>query len=299
MQCFRCGHELAGISGSKCPGCGTAVRHRGFAARRYSRVGRCPLCLTRHEGIDEKGYKERWVFQCSGCETWISVNWMSPGLSSWSREKRALGLLNPWLKRLEGDSTRTLFGAWFGTIRMGITQPRLLMQGTPRNASTRSAVGFCALTSVVYGVLGPGSLLLLVLAISMGFVKSHGPRNVTPALAAELLLGWAAMVFAMVAAVPVWAFLAHAILRLTGEVAGDYKRSLSCVCYTSGANALSAIPFLSCMLGPLPYLWWAWCAARALTSGQIVPMWRAVVASVLPVAIVNAITGVILVPAFM
>lgn len=295
MNCRTCGYGLFGITTRTCPECGSAFKPSDFVFRRYAVKYHCPHCTQHYYGTSENGHLEPPHFDCVKCHTRISMDEMKVTPSDGVQEESTSGVVNPWLRRMEGDKRHTLWGAWSRTASMGITNPGRLMRVTPLATPTSYAVRFCIYTSFIYSMLGVGIIVIPMTLFEIFRMRAPGPGAVLVGQSASLVMVWVCYLLAPLILAPVWAAVAHVLLRATGPTAGGYWRTLSCLCFASGANVVSAIPCVSCYLGPVPYVWWAGSGVCAVIEGQRVKLWRAVLAVAGPVLFVIAVVGVVVV----
>jgi len=76
----------------------------------------------------------------------------------------------------------------------------------------------------------------------------------------------------VVIALVIWGLVAHGLLRLTGKTSGGIGRTYQAICYSSGANAVTAIPILGTYFG---WIWWIISAVLMVKEGQKVHGGRA------------------------
>jgi hypothetical protein len=89
--------------------------------------------------------------------------------------------------------------------------------------------------------------------------------------------------------ISLWGAVAHGLLRLTGRTAGRIGRTYHAICYSSGANVVSAIPCVGPYVG---WIWWAVSAVLMLKTAQQVGAARAALAVLLlPVLAVATVIG--------
>jgi hypothetical protein len=86
-----------------------------------------------------------------------------------------------------------------------------------------------------------------------------------------------------------WGVVAHGLLRLTGRTAGRIGRTYHAICYSSGANVISAIPCVGFYVG---WIWWVVSAVLMLKEAQQVHGVRAAFAVLLlPMLSVVTVVG--------
>jgi predicted RNA-binding Zn-ribbon protein involved in translation (DUF1610 family) len=296
MKCRTCGYGLFGIKARQCPECGAVFKPTDFVFRKYAVKYHCPHCEQHYYGTSENGHLEPPQFDCVKCHTRIAIDDMKIMPSDGVQEESTSGVVNPWLRRMEGERRHTILGAWRRTANMGITSPGRLLRVTPLATPTSFALRFCMCTAFVYSMLGVGIFALPLALFEILRLRTPGPGAVMVGQSEYLFLIWLSYLLAPVVVVPVWAAIAHALLWMTGTTAGGYWRTLSCLCFASGANLMSAIPCVACYLGPLTYILWGTSGVSAVVEGQNVKLWRALFAVLGPVlAVILGISGYILV----
>jgi hypothetical protein len=86
------------------------------------------------------------------------------------------------------------------------------------------------------------------------------------------ILAVPAALIGMILYLLLWGVVAHAVLRVTGKTEFDLWRTYQATMYSSGANALAAIPLLGTSLG---WIWWMASAVAMVKEGQKVLAARA------------------------
>jgi len=88
-----------------------------------------------------------------------------------------------------------------------------------------------------------------------------------------------------------WASITHAVLRATGGTAHPLERTCQAICYSYGANVISAVPCVGWYFG---WIWWLVSAVLMVKEGQQVGGWRASLATLFAPGLVVG-TGIILI----
>ncbi len=144
----------------------------------------------------------------------------------------------------------------------------------------------------------------LALPVMVGFtwwMRSMMPAGAPPAgmmavsLGAAMVVATVAVVVLMLAAIAVWAPVAHWLLKRTGPVEGPLGRTCQAICYSSGAFVTTATPCLGQYVG---IVWWIVSAVLAVQQAHRTSGVRATFAVITPPAtvfllVVGAYAGLI------
>jgi len=86
-----------------------------------------------------------------------------------------------------------------------------------------------------------------------------------------------------------WGAITHGFLRLSGPTQHTMERTCQAICYSSGANIVTAIPCMGFYAG---WIWWLVSAVLMVKEGQRVGGWRAAIATLVPpLTVIGAIIG--------
>lgn len=271
MRCKTCDYRLWNLVARRCPECGTPFRPSEFEFVHDSVQFCCPHCDTAYYGTTEQGHLAPAEFTCVGCNRPVNMDEMVLRPTEGLEEEQTKVGKAPWLERRE----RGFLKAWLATIGMALVAPASFIRVVPIGSSVGPAWAFAAsIALVTYAVwVIPLGLLGLVMA---GVIGGGGTVYTIGAgcalLGYALLMGVAALVF-----LAVWGLTAHGLVRLSGSCAGTLGRTYQALCYSSGANVISAIPCLGIYFG---WIWWLISAALMLKEAQKVSGMRAVLAAV-------------------
>jgi hypothetical protein len=197
-------------------------------------------------------------------------------------EEEALPERMRWLERNKHGFVR----AWFAVIGGALVKPGRLIRSVPVGSSLPAAFWFVLLVHLLVVVTGLGPLFLLPMVI--GATVAGGP---TPLSAMGMGVGFRALPLlgAALAGVVVWGGVTHLMLCLLASPASGSRRTYQAICYSGGANVLSAIPCLGTYFG---WIWWLVSAIIMVKDGQKVPGGRATLAVLtLPILAFGAIVA--------
>jgi hypothetical protein len=86
-----------------------------------------------------------------------------------------------------------------------------------------------------------------------------------------------------------WILTVHVLLKITGTTAGGVRRTAQAICYSSGANVLTAVPCIGVYFG---WIWWVISAVMMVKERQKVRGARAALTVlVLPVFLLAGVMG--------
>lgn len=288
MNCRACQYPLWRIRDRRCPECGTPFSPADFDFVRFAVRFRCPHCGQEYYGDGERGRLVPEEFDCVGCGRRVSMAEMVVEPAAGVEEKQTRTRAVPWLERDQLGLGR----AFVRTIGMAMFMPGELAACLPRAVDEERHAGepasmfgpalrFMLLTqAVVWAVAAVPLWTVLgfsVAARASGRGGSLGPE------AGVLLVVYAAGLFGTLAAGFVFALIGHLLLRITGRRAGQggLRRTLTAMAYSSGANALTAVPCFGVYFG---WVWWVGSATVMLAYIHPVRPWRAAVAAIGPLA---------------
>lgn len=273
MKCRTCGYRLWQLPARRCPECGTDYRPSDYEFVPNSVEFHCPHCRQPYYGTGPKGHLAPSEFNCVTCGRHVTMDEMilspAPGTSE---EQTSLRL--PWLERRERGWLR----AWLSTARIALFAPSQLMKAVPADSSGWEAFRFVFLNLVPVLTIACIPVVIfdvLIMASTMG----NAPLFfIVGMLLMTLVSGLLSLVW-----IALWALLAHALLRLTGQTAGPLLRTQQAIYYSSGANLVTAIPCLGSYVG---WIWYLVSAIFAVKEGQRVHGGRATFAVLGPPVIV-------------
>jgi hypothetical protein len=282
MRCPGCDYPLWNLTARLCPECGRPFKPSDFDFIANSVRFCCPHCNQAYYGTGPRGHLEPVEFDCATCHRHIHMDEMVLLPTEGVKEEQTEVDTIPWLVRAKIGRVR----AFLSTIGRALFEPGRLARVTPEGSPVGPAWGFSILANVACVALGALPALVLFPLIFL----TAGPRGAS-AGAASFLLGGFAFVFVLAMAClavlyPLWGFVAHAVLRVTGPTKGGTAASVRTLCYASGANALTAIPCIGVYLSVPGVLWTAISAAIMLRIVHGVGWFRAFVAALtLPIGV--------------
>ncbi|MBN1342493.1 MAG: hypothetical protein JXQ73_07425 [Phycisphaerae bacterium] len=285
MRCKNCDYRLWNLTSRQCPECGTPFRPSDYEFIPSSVQFCCPHCKTPYYGTDEKGHLVPPEFDCVGCGRHLHMDDMVLLPTEGIDEEQTKIPDMPWLERAKRGRVR----AWFATVKGALFRPGLLMRQTPVASSVGQAWWFAAVTLLVM-TLGFVPILTLPFVALMGI--GGGPLGVPNVFFA---MGVALGVFSLGAGVAtlvgiaLWGVATHGMLLLTGRTQAGIGRTYHAICYSSGANIVTAVPLLGPYFG---WIWWVISAVLSVKEAQQVHGGRAVFAVLsLPVLIAVAVVA--------
>lgn len=293
MRCKSCNYALWRLKARTCPECGAPFKPSEHLFEPNSVRFRCPHCTQEYYGTDPNGLLTPREFDCVRCNAHIHMDEMvlepAAGLSDEISQRS-----NPWLDPRKMGR----FSRWMKTVGMSLTRPTELMRGTPRGRSG-AAIWFALRSNLTYSLVGTSSIALMGLVLGLGMGAAAGGRagggagvSMIVGLVVGVAGGLLATAIALVVLLGLWTMATHAILRLTGPVAGNLSDTGECLCYASGANVLAAIPCLGFYASAVSWIWPAISGALMLCERQKVSGLRAGFAAVLPpMAFASAAVG--------
>jgi hypothetical protein len=180
----------------------------------------------------------------------------------------------PWLER----ARRGRFKAWFATVKAALVQPARLGAALPDEGRTGQAWWFAIVSqfATMLAVALPSMCIFSLLPLFItGNTQQVPPLRILGVMAgisAFWLVG--GFVFA-IGHLLVWGAVCHGVLRATGACAGTIGRTYQALCYSSGANVISAVPCAGPYCG---WIWWLVSAVLAVKDAQEIRGPRAAVA---------------------
>lgn len=266
MQCKVCEYRLWNLKARRCPECGTPFCVSDYEFVPSSVQFCCPDCGQAYYGTGDKGHLVPEAFTCVKCGRPLHMNDMVLLPAEGLEEEQTQTFRVPWEERKDRGRIRS----WFRTVSLAMVSPGKLIRAAPVAGSTEPAWRFMLITSFLI----PGIWVVPLAVIMLVVQLISGGGGAIRAPAGALLIYAVAVPVFMALVITVWGIVAHGLLRLTGKTFAGPGRTYQCLCYSSGANALSVI---ACF----PYvgmIWWLISAAVMLKEGQRVHGGRAALA---------------------
>jgi hypothetical protein len=291
MRCRACDYTLFNLKARQCPECGAAFRPSDFEFVAEAVRFCCPHCDQAYFGTGERGHLVPPEFACVQCGQHVHMDDMVLRPAQGVSEAQAQAGVNPWLERARRGRLR----AWFAVIGMAMTAPGKLMRATPETSSQAQAWWFAVLTTTVINIVAAAPILCVAIGMPLMIVGSRGQRGPSASWMAStvglgMLLSLVGVIIASIVSIGLWALVVHGVLRLTGPCAHGLGRTCQAVCYSAGANALTAVP---CMGQYFGWIWWVISAVLMVKEGQRVSGGRATLAVLaFPVVSIVVIVGV-------
>ena len=291
MRCKSCDYRLWNLRSRQCPECGNAFRPSEFEFVPQSVEFRCPHCDQSYYGAGPNGHLDPAEFECASCNRRIHMDEMILLPTAGVEEEQTRVEDMPWLER----KRRGFFRAWVQTIGRAMTTPGRLMRGLPATSPNRAAWGFCLSSNLLFALTGLTPVLVFPFII--GFMAARAPGGGGPGVAAPPILAFAiggvgflvAGVVISLLLILIWGAIPHGLLRATGQVAYPIGQTYQALCYSSGANALTAIPCFGSYVG---WIWWLVSAVLMVKERQGVGGKRAALCVLAaPVASVVCLVG--------
>ena len=283
MHCPDCEYPLWNLTSRVCPECGRAFRPSEFELRPNTVQFCCPGCMQVYYGTGANGHLVPPEFDCVTCGRRLHMDEMIlrplSGPEVQTQPERV-----PWL-----DPGRGWMRRWLATVGWALVRPVTLMRAAPLR-SLWPSVGFAAISTGVVQVLALTPILLFPLMIGiMAAGAGPGGGAAVGAMSAGLGIFSLATLLAQGVFLLAWGLLAHALLRLTGETRAGAARTFQALCFSSGANIVSATPCIGMYFG---WIWWLVSAVLMVREGQRVSGARASLAVLtLPVLAVLGVIG--------
>ena len=280
MQCRNCGYRLWNLPSRKCPECGIGFKPSEFKFVPNSARFCCPHCEQPYYGTDPNGHLVPQAFACASCGQSIHMDEMILLPAENVEEESTVGLEMPWLRK----DRLGFWRRWFRTVGWALVRPQQLMRLAPARDTRNSAWIFALFTSLLIFLLA----LLPFLGIAFLVGAPIGPA------------GWFAALLpccGILVVVPIltaiglllWGAITHGLLRLSGPTQHTMERTCQAICYSSGANIVTAIPCMGFYAG---WIWWLVSAVLMVKEGQRVGGWRAAIATLVPpLTVIGAIIG--------
>jgi predicted RNA-binding Zn-ribbon protein involved in translation (DUF1610 family) len=270
MNCKSCNYPLWNVRDRRCPECGVAFFIRDFIFNVNSVQFKCPHCAQSYYGLNpDNGHLVPAEFDCVQCDQHISMEMMVLLPTEGVEEKQTVGDMHPLL-----ETNRSYLMRWLRTLGASCFTPRRLIGLTGPELSTWAVIGYFATTMLLTSLVGPGSIVLAVAFIG----RSMGTGDIVYITLACLggALGITALLW-------LWMLTINGALALTGPWKGA-KRTVQCVCLSSGPLILAGTPCLAFHMAPVALVWWLINACVMIAAGHKVHAGRAILAGcVLPI----------------
>ncbi|MCH8969801.1 MAG: hypothetical protein IIA66_11875 [Planctomycetes bacterium] len=297
MRCKNCDYRLWNLKSRQCPECGTPFLPSEFEFLLNSIQFCCPHCNQSYYGTGEKGHLVPVQFACVSCKQQVHMDDMVVLPTAGVDEDETKLDHMPWQERHRTSTIK----AWFATVGRALVAPGRLIRSVPVESSVSSAVWFAIITNTIVFLASSmtAMILPLIMALSMSGMGPTGGGPMGPgmpgpgAMAAAMAAGVAGIMgagFLIVSMLMlVTGLVAHGLLRLTGETQSTIGRTFHAICYSSGANVVTAIPCFGMFFG---WIWWLISAILMIRTGQKVHGGRAAFAVLtIPVLALGTIIG--------
>ncbi len=282
MRCRTCNYALWNLTTRQCPECGAAFKPSEFEFTPGSVRFHCPHCNKAYYGTDDRGHLVPRGFNCVGCGRGIEMDEMALSPAQGLAEEQTVPIELPWTTRAKNGT----IGSFFKTCWWAMARPTDLGRSVPIVGGAAAAWWFMLIVQFVSWTLLVSSFLV-VIALPMALVPARGGMG---GPAGMMVTGFGISLFVLVGFIvvilsPLWALTAHLILRSTGQTRGTMGVTFCSICYSSGANLPTGVPFIGYLFGPI---WWLVSATMTVKESQRVSGGRAALA-VLPLPIFMAL----------
>jgi hypothetical protein len=284
MRCQGCDYPLWNLTTRTCPECGRPFRPSEFQFVPNSVRFLCPGCGQDYYGTGKDGHLVPQEFDCVRCHRHLSMDEMVLLPTEGVAEKLTEPDRVPRLDRRRIG----FFRGWGGTIWRAMFDPGRLARSLPPDSSVIAAWVFAVLTGAAILLTGLSPVIL--------FVLIGGPRGGPASMLPEISVFACVAVAIIALAIPAWALIGHAVLRLTGRTRQGPGATVRTFCYAAAPAVLMGIP----CVGP-QFMWvigWIWPAVSAavmLRHTQGVSGGRATIAALTaPLLIAGAATLLVL-----
>ncbi len=243
MRCKICDYRLWNLKGRQCPECGTTFYPSDYEFKINTVRFCCPHCDQSYYGTDARGHLVPRQFNCVHCGQSIDMDEMVLRPADNIDEEYTAVEQNPWLNRRKKGA----FKSWFKTIVMAMASPGRLMQITPYNSSLSQALWFACLSQLVYMFVAalPMTICMFVIIPMSGFA-GLGVGLFLPVVA----------IFLFLVNLFIWSLITHGVLLISRRPPAAIRETHIAFCYSSGANALLAVPCIGWYFGWLAWIWW-------------------------------------------
>ena len=284
MRCKKCNYRLWNLTSRQCPECGRSFRPSEFEFAPNTVQFCCPHCQQPYYGTGERGHLTPVEFDCATCHQHVHMDEMVLLPAAGVDEERTQIDRAPWLDRQRIGVMK----GWFSTIGMAMVNPGRLMRSLPDTAETGEAWWFAVVTNTIILTVGFAPFLLLIAA------TAGGGLGVCAGIGVGMFIGLLVASVGTVFLVALWGAITHGLLRATGNTKGPLELTNQALCFSVGANVLTAIPCIGMYVG---WIWWVISATAAVCAAQEVRGWRAALAVLTAPFILLSILGILYVGA--
>ncbi len=283
MKCKKCDYRLWNLRSRLCPECGLPFKPSEYTFVPSSVRYCCLHCGQDYYGTSPEGHLLPREFSCVKCHKPVNMDEMvllpTAGIDEEQTEIERM----PWLNRKKLGTLR----AWFKTVGMALINPTRVIQLLPTDAKAGPAVRFAVVTNLLLAI---PTIVLFMVVVVIGAGAAGGFAAGGLAIIGMMGAGFLSIVLYSYLGVWLWSLVAHGILRITGKTERGIGRTCTAIGYSSGANALTAIPICGAYVG---WIWWAVSATLMVREAQKVHGFRAVLAVLAPpLLVVGAYFGV-------
>ncbi|MCE7973401.1 MAG: hypothetical protein DYG92_03605 [Leptolyngbya sp. PLA1] len=280
MNCKSCDYPLWNLSARTCPECGAPFKPSDFDFALNAVRFCCPHCAQEYYGTGARGHLVPSYFSCVSCGKPVQMDECVLLPAAGVREELTRADENPWLVRARLGRAK----AWFASLGRAMTQPGRLIEATPTGSGW--GLGYAVLTNLIFTLVGWAGFIIFIVIISAVAAGGRGGMRPMLGVGGGIGAGALSVVLFLGLGIVAWIGLTHWLLRITGGSAYPIARTAQAICYSSGANVLSAVPCLSLYIWPLALIWWAVSATMMVAKGQKVHGGRAAFAVLTPPGVV-------------
>jgi hypothetical protein len=260
MRCKQCDYPLWNLRPAAlppppgespqrcCPECGRPFVPSEFDFVINSVRFCCPHCEQDYYGTGARGHLVPREFDCVRCGRHIDMDQMVLLPTEGISEAQTVTDTMPWMDKRPGHGARSRpLRAFFATLFRAMFEPARLAKSMPAEPQAVRALVFAVISTTVPMVLSMGLLVFFMMMMPFGM----GGLGMIGALAGTVL-GWLVVLAVLLL---LWIVSAHAVLRLTGPVAGDISRTLEPLCYSTAANVIGAVPCVGFYFAWVGWIW--------------------------------------------
>ncbi len=285
MHCKNCDYPLWNLKARQCPECGSPFTPSEFDFVLNSVRFCCPHCGQAYYGTGPRGHLVPQAFACVTCAKPVHMDDMvllpAEGVSELQTKPSEM----PWINR----GNRGWIRAWLATVGMAMVRPGAMMRAVPLESALLRAWVFCIITQLLIAVVSTVPVMVFFAAIFLIAANAGGGQGGGGTLAPMFGLAscFGGLGVAFILGAVLWGLITHAVLRITGATRASIGRTFQAICYSSGANVVTATP---CVGGYFGWIWWIVSAILAVKESQQVSGGRAALAVlVLPVLTIVAV----------
>jgi endogenous inhibitor of DNA gyrase (YacG/DUF329 family) len=281
MRCQQCEYRLWNLTSRQCPECGTPFAPSEFDFAPNTVRFCCPHCDQDYYGTSASGHLVPDAFDCVRCHNFIRMDEMVMRPAEGVDEEDTRAEVLPWLER----ARLGFFKAWWGTIKLALFQPSRVMRLAPVNEASGAAWWFAFLNTFAIMFLAtlPSLIFMLIFSGGMG----GGPPVPMTFFGVGMICAFVGYTVLLLLMIVIWGLVTHLVLALTGGMQHSMGRTFQCLCFSTGANWISAIPCVGPYLG---WIWWLVSAIFMVMEGQRIGGGRATL-GVLAIPLVMLIVG--------